>query len=218
MKILRAGILGVTLALAPIYAGEAAATGPAAADGRSPSDPAAHKPSLDISSQVDRSEITIGDQMHYEIKVVYPAKGRIELPSVLGNLGAFEVKDYQASEPKPAGTLQIQTWSFTLSTFTVGKYMIPPQQVVFVPEGAAKGNDSVTAPDTASPAGSAGGGGGGGGWGGGGGGGGGRARARPSRHRRSRTAPRPRRAPASAGGSWGRGWSRRRAYRPPSHG
>jgi hypothetical protein len=42
--------------------------------------------SLDISSQVDRSEITIGDRVHYEIKVVFPKEGSLELPSVLGNL------------------------------------------------------------------------------------------------------------------------------------
>ncbi|MDB5103036.1 MAG: hypothetical protein JWP91_725 [Fibrobacteres bacterium] len=87
--------------------------------------------SLDISSQVDRSEITIGDRIQYEIKVVYPNGGRVELPSVLGNLGSFEVKEYQASEPKDAGKLKIQTWHFDLSTFTVGKYTIPPQQILF---------------------------------------------------------------------------------------
>jgi hypothetical protein len=88
-------------------------------------------PSLDISSQVDHSEITIGDRIQYEIKVVYPNEGRVELPSVLGNLGSFEVKEYQASDPKDAGNLKIQTWHFDLSTFTVGKYTIPPQQIAY---------------------------------------------------------------------------------------
>ncbi|MDB5048536.1 MAG: hypothetical protein JWO30_1607 [Fibrobacteres bacterium] len=87
--------------------------------------------SLDISSQVDHSEITIGDRIQYEIKVVYPADGHVELPSVLGNLGSFEVKEYQASDPKDAGNLKIQTWHFDLSTYTVGKYTIPPQLVVY---------------------------------------------------------------------------------------
>lgn len=86
---------------------------------------------LDISSQVDHSEITIGDRVHYEIKVVYPKDGHLELPSVLGNLGSFEVKDYQASDPKDAGNIKIQTWHFDLSTFTVGKYTIPPQIIEY---------------------------------------------------------------------------------------
>lgn len=124
----------------------------AAAQGAPPPAPAAAEAlpaGLDISSQVDRSEITIGDRIVYEIKVVYPAEGRVELPSVLGNLGSFEVKDYQASDPKPAGNLKIQTWRFTLSTFTVGAYMIPPQAVAWLPPGAV-----LPAPgDTAAPAG-----------------------------------------------------------------
>ncbi|MDQ3000878.1 MAG: BatD family protein [Fibrobacterota bacterium] len=93
--------------------------------------PSGKDTSLDISSQVDRSEITIGDRIQYEIKVVFPAEGHVELPSVLGNLGSFEIKDYQASDPKEAGNLRIQTWRFNLSTFTVGKYTIPPQQVAY---------------------------------------------------------------------------------------
>lgn len=109
---------------------------------------------LDISSQVDRSEISIGDRIQYEIKVVYPAEGRVELPSVLGNLGSFEVKDYEVSEPKPAGKLMIQTWRFVLSTFTVGQYMIPPQTVAYLPPGAElpKAPGDVPAPDSAKAA------------------------------------------------------------------
>jgi hypothetical protein len=114
---------------------------------------AAGMPNLDISSQVDRSEITIGDRIVYEIKVVYPAEGSIELPSVLGNLGSFEVKDYEASDPKPAGNLKIQTWRFDLSTFTVGDYMIPPQQVVYLPPGASlPAADAPPAPAVSGPA------------------------------------------------------------------
>ena len=96
-----------------------------------PSTTAQTKATLDISSQVDRSEITIGDRVQYEIKVTFPTDGNVELPSVLGNLGAFEVKDYQVSDPKSTGDLLTQTWQFNLSTFTVGKYTLPPQQVAY---------------------------------------------------------------------------------------
>jgi len=86
---------------------------------------------VDISSTADATEITIGDRLHYRISVTYPEGGRIELPSVLGNLGAFEVKDYETSSPeKEKGRLK-QKWSFTLSTFTVGDYVIPPQVVEY---------------------------------------------------------------------------------------
>jgi hypothetical protein len=122
-------ILALGLGLGSVH-GAAPAVSPAApVSGNAAANAAAG--SLDISSQVDRSEITIGDRIRYEIKVVYPAEGRVELPSVLGNLGSFEVKDYQASDPKDAGNLRIQTWHFDLSTFTVGKYTIPPQQIAY---------------------------------------------------------------------------------------
>ncbi len=86
---------------------------------------------VSISSQADRTDITIGDRFHYWIQVTYPKDGRINLPSVLGNLGSFEVKDYSESSPKVDGESKIQTWNFTLSTFTVGDYMIPPQVVEY---------------------------------------------------------------------------------------
>jgi hypothetical protein len=121
-------ILALGLGLGSLH-GAAPAVSPAPVSGNAAANAAAG--SLDISSQVDRSEITIGDRIRYEIKVVYPAEGRVELPSVLGNLGSFEVKDYQASDPKDAGNLRIQTWHFDLSTFTVGKYTIPPQQIAY---------------------------------------------------------------------------------------
>jgi hypothetical protein len=87
--------------------------------------------SLDISSKVDRSEITIGDHIRYEITVAYPKDGHVELPSVLGNLGSFEVKDFQVTDPKDQGGLTVQTWRFDISTYTVGKYTLPPQIINF---------------------------------------------------------------------------------------
>jgi hypothetical protein len=126
----------MSLAISAMSVKSAPAVGETATSAVAPSAPA----SLDISSQVDRSEITIGDRIQYEIKVVYPKNGRVELPSVLGNLGSFEVKDYQASDPKEAGQLLIQTWRFDLSTFTVGKYTIPPQQVAY-----RQGDDTTAA-------------------------------------------------------------------------
>ena len=95
---------------------------------------------VEVNSSVDRSEITVGDVIHYEIRVEYPAEGRVELPSLLGNLGSFEVKDYQVSDAKPTGNRVTQTWSLRLSTFTVGKYMIPPQEVIFQPQDSVGGS------------------------------------------------------------------------------
>ncbi|MBF0432133.1 MAG: DUF4381 family protein [Fibrobacteria bacterium] len=89
---------------------------------------------ISVSSKVDKSEINIGDRVQYEITVSFPATGVIELPSVLGNLGSFEVKEYDVSEPKKIASGREQSWKFIISTFTVGQYTLPPQVVEYTPE------------------------------------------------------------------------------------
>ncbi len=89
---------------------------------------------IEVLAHVDRSEITIGDKIIYQIEINFPKTGTLILPSVLGNLGQFEVKDYNTSDPKATQTGRQQTWTFTLSTFTVGEYMIPPQMIEYTPE------------------------------------------------------------------------------------
>ncbi len=84
---------------------------------------------IEINASVDRSAITIGDRIHYSIEVTYPQGGRVSLPSVLGNLGAFEVKDYKTSESQAKDGRKIEKHLFEISTFTVGPYTLPPQQV-----------------------------------------------------------------------------------------
>ncbi len=86
-------------------------------------------PAVDVTAKVDRSQITIGDRIQYEIDVTYPATGHVELPSVLGNLGAFEVKDYKTDTARaPDGRATVRNL-FTISTFTIGSYTLPPQRV-----------------------------------------------------------------------------------------
>jgi Domain of unknown function (DUF4381)/BatD DUF11 like domain len=92
---------------------------------------AAEKPQVEITSKTDHTEITIGDRLHYTIEIRFPREGRVDLPSVLGNLGAFEIKDYQTEDAKADGERRSQAWKFTLSTFTVGDYVIPPQIVEY---------------------------------------------------------------------------------------
>ncbi len=92
---------------------------------------------LEISSQVDRSEITVGDRIVYTITVQYPENGTVELPSVLGNLGAFEVKEYGVTPAETRDGRVSQTWRFSLSTFTLGDFTLPPQRIDFM-EGDGK--------------------------------------------------------------------------------
>ena len=88
-------------------------------------------PNIDITAKVDRSEITVGDRIRYEIDVTCPASGHVELPSVLGNLGSFEVKDYNILNDTLADGRITAKHMFTISTFTVGAYALPPQRVEY---------------------------------------------------------------------------------------
>jgi len=101
-------------------------------------------PSVDVTAKVDRSEITIGDRVQYEIDVTCPASGHVELPAVLGNLGAFEVKDYHTQTTTGKDGRSTVSHIFTLSTFTVGTYTLPPQRVEFYETHVAGGISSTT--------------------------------------------------------------------------
>lgn len=103
-------------------------------------------PTVDISAKVDRSEITIGDHIRYEINVTHPASGHVELPAVLGNLGSFEVKDYKTETVKVQDGNVTEKHVFTLSTFTVGNYALPPQRVEYY--GERTGGQSSAPTDT----------------------------------------------------------------------
>ncbi len=84
-----------------------------------------------LNSTVSKSEIYIGDRFEYEISVSYPDSSRIELPGVIGNLGTFEVKEHQVTEPISKDGLTTETWILNLSTFLSGEFVIPPQVVEF---------------------------------------------------------------------------------------
>ncbi len=101
---------------------------------------------LEVNSSVDKSEITVGDKITYKIEVTYPGEGVVELPSVLGNLGSFEVKEFNQGEPEKAGSNMRRTWTLLISTFTVGPYTIPPQVVEYTPLGDTAKLSTYTEP------------------------------------------------------------------------
>ncbi len=96
-------------------------------------DTVASIPGIEIKSSVDIAEAYIGDPITYQITIVYDPSLTLVPPPIGANLGAFDVKDYQADvETKlKDGRKQSQT-TFTLSTFTTGDYVIPPLPVMFI--------------------------------------------------------------------------------------
>lgn len=93
---------------------------------------------ISISGSVSKSEIFIGDEIEYEIKVVHPEGITIEMPPFASNLGAFEIKDYKRPIPEKENGVVIERVRYLISTFTTGKYMIPSISVYYEGLGSEK--------------------------------------------------------------------------------
>ena len=93
-----------------------------------------------FKANVDNAQVFIGDKFNYEIQVTAPENAIVDLPSFVGNLGSFEVKEMKnekITEGMPKGTAKF-TWLATLNTFVSGDFLIAPQEV-----NAVVGTDTV---------------------------------------------------------------------------
>lgn len=95
---------------------------------------------VSVKANVDNAQVFIGDMFNYEIAVTAPENAIVDLPSFVGNLGSFEVKEMKnerITEGMPKGSAKF-VWQATLNTFVGGDFMIAPQQVM-----AVVGSDTV---------------------------------------------------------------------------
>lgn len=95
---------------------------------------------VSVKSLTTASQVFVGDRFDYEISVTAPESAMVDLPSFVGNLGNFEVKDLQHEERLegvPKGQKK-SVWRATLNTFVAGDFLIAPQEV-----RAVLGADSV---------------------------------------------------------------------------
>ena len=86
---------------------------------------------LTVKENVDIAQVFIGDKFNYEIQVTAPENAIVDLPSFVGNLGSFEVKEMKnekITKDMPKGTAKF-TWLATLNTFVSGDFLIAPQEV-----------------------------------------------------------------------------------------
>jgi len=89
---------------------------------------------VSVKANVDNAQVFVGDMFNYEIQVTAPENAIVDLPSFVGNLGSFEVKEMKNDrvvEGMPKGIAKF-TWQATLNTFVSGDFMIAPQQVMAV--------------------------------------------------------------------------------------
>ena len=95
---------------------------------------------VSVKANVDNAQVFVGDMFNYEIQVTAPENAIVDLPSFVGNLGSFEVKEMKnekVTEGMPKGTAKF-VWLATLNTFVSGDFLIAPQQV-----NAVVGSDTV---------------------------------------------------------------------------
>ena len=95
---------------------------------------------VSVKANVDNAQVFVGDMFNYEIQVTAPENAIVDLPSFVGNLGSFEVKEMKnekVTEGMPKGTAKF-VWLATLNTFVSGDFLIAPQQV-----SAVVGSDTV---------------------------------------------------------------------------
>ena len=66
----------------------------------------AHAFDLTVKANVDNAQVFIGDKFNYEIQVTAPENAIVDLPSFVGNLGSFEVKEMK-NEKLPRACLKV---------------------------------------------------------------------------------------------------------------
>lgn len=94
----------------------------------------AQAPYIEVQSMVDTSEIFIGDRITYSIIIKRDNNLRIERPGEGLNLGMFEIKEYNFSEPVEKNGIVTERFDFTISVFDTGKYTIPPFPIAYFPD------------------------------------------------------------------------------------
>jgi hypothetical protein len=96
-------------------------------------------PPASVETEVDRTEITIGDQVRYKVKLDYANGVQVEKPNWGQGLEGFQILDFERGDPKKSGERWETVDEYTLSTFTPEDYVIPPLRIpVTLPSGATE--------------------------------------------------------------------------------
>ncbi len=84
---------------------------------------------ISLEAKVDKNKIKIGDLIHYTIIVARDENVNVEMPDLGANLGAFEIRDYNDPDPEKKNGEILQRREYTISTYDIGDYEIPPVTV-----------------------------------------------------------------------------------------
>ena len=89
-------------------------------------------PGVEVRTSVDPPSAYIGDPISYVVTITYDSTYELIPPPLGANLGAFDVKDYNADyDSALADGRRLNETRFVLTTFTTGDYVIPPVPITF---------------------------------------------------------------------------------------
>ena len=93
---------------------------------------------IEVTAEVDKSVITIGDRITYSLKIKRDKNLKIEQPGPAANLGMFEIKDYDIHDPVEENGTIVEQFDYVISVYDTGKFVIPPFPVAFFPSDTSK--------------------------------------------------------------------------------
>lgn len=88
-----------------------------------------------VESKVDKDRITIGDLVKYTVIITRDKDLKVEMPGLGANLGAFEIRDYNVSDPQEIDGKIVEKVEYIISTFETGEFEIPPLTIRYAAPG-----------------------------------------------------------------------------------
>lgn len=85
----------------------------------------------EVSSEVDRTNITIGDRITYKIHIEYDKGLEILTPGLGANLGQFEIQDFSIGDEVEKDGRISQSFTYIISTYDTGEWEIPPTGIAY---------------------------------------------------------------------------------------
>ena len=100
---------------------------------------------LNLVVRVSREEISIAENIRFELEARLDQEYSLTLPSIGENLSEFSIKDYSIPPPQlEGGDIRLHTRRYILEPFLSGEYTIPGLQIVFQKDGQEEPHEFYT--------------------------------------------------------------------------
>lgn len=102
---------------------------------------------VSVESRIDKSQVTVGDLVLYEVIVKHSPDIEITMPPPGINLGGFEIRGYEPFDPVKKDDLIEQKVKYTIAAYDTGTYVIPPTGVLYMTADSVQNSlltDAVT--------------------------------------------------------------------------